>query len=166
MRRAAVVVMLALGVLVGLAPGEAARAEGGLPPSGAPLPANSGEGRRAVYAVGAQHVWVVEADGRVVRDFNVSGHKGYPKPGTYHVYSRSPVSRSGSLRLNYMVRFTRSRRLAVGFHQIPLRRNGTPIQSDAELGRYRSRGCVRESAADAAFMWDWAQLGTTVVVLP
>lgn len=167
MRRAAAavigVLMLAAAMTVAV-PGGAA-AEGGLPASGAPLPANSGDGRRAVYAVNAQHVWLVEADGTVVRDYNVSGHRGYPKPGTYAVWSRSPVSRAGSLRLNDMVRFARSRRTAVGFHQIPLRRNGTPIQSDAELGRFRSHGCVRESAADAAFMWDFGQIGTPVVVL-
>jgi hypothetical protein len=164
MRRLAAVVV---GMLVlALAVPMPASAEGGLPANGAPLPANSGEGRRAVYAVDAQHVWLVEADGTVVRDYNVSGHKGYPKAGTYAVWSRSEVSRAGSLRLNNMVRFARSRRKAVGFHQIPLRRNGVPIQSDAALGHFRSHGCVRESAADAAAMWDFGQMGTTVVVLP
>jgi hypothetical protein len=113
-----------------------------------------------------QHVWVVEANGEVVRDFPVSGRRGLPRPGAYSVFSRSRVSRSGSLALPYMVRFARGRSLNIGFHQIPVRRNGTGIQSLSQLGTPLSHGCVRQSPADAAFMWDWAQLGTVVVVLP
>jgi hypothetical protein len=131
-----------------------------------PVPAGSGTGRRVVYSNLQQHVWIVEASGAVIRDYPVSGRRGLPKAGTYSVYSRSRVSRSGSLALNYMVRFARGRRLAIGFHEIPRRPNGSPIQSHAELGSPRSHGCVRQSAADAAFMWEWAQLGTVVVALP
>lgn len=38
------------------------------------------------------------------------------------------------------------------------------IQSDAELGQYRSHGCVRESQADAMRTWDFGTLGTPVIV--
>jgi lipoprotein-anchoring transpeptidase ErfK/SrfK len=129
------------------------------------VPANSGAGRRAVYSNSQQRVWIIEADGRLVRDYPVSGRRGLPKPGTYTVYSRTRVSRSGSLALNYMVRFAQGRNLAIGFHQIPLRPNGSAIQTDAELGQHRSHGCVRQSGADAAFMWEWGQIGSVVVVL-
>jgi hypothetical protein len=135
-------------------------------PRGLALPANSGTGRRAVYSNAMQHVWIVEANGQIIRDYPVSGRHGLPKPGTYSVYSRSRVSRSGSLRLNYMVRFARGRSLSIGFHEIPARPNGSHIQTDGELGHPRSHGCVRQSAVDAAFMWDWGQLGTVVVALP
>lgn len=69
--------------------------------------------------------------------------------------------------MEFMVRFARGRRLAIGFHSIPVRRRGgAPIQSEAELGQFRSAGCVRQSYADAARMWEFAHLGTPVVVLP
>jgi hypothetical protein len=151
---------------LGLILGPSAPPNVGPGPRGWALPANSGSGRRAVYSNSLQHVWVVEANGRVVRDYPVSGRRGLPKPGTYRVYSRSRVSRSGSLSLPYMVRFARGSRLSIGFHQIPLRPNGSPIESDAQLGQPLSHGCVRQSAVDAAFMWEWGQLGTVVVVLP
>jgi hypothetical protein len=134
-------------------------------PRGLGLPANSGAGRRAVYSNSMQHVWIVEGNGQVIRDYPVSGRRGLPNPGTYQVYSRSRVSRSGSLSLPYMVRFARGRSMAIGFHQIPLRPNGSPIESDRQLGQPLSHGCVRQSAVDAAFMWEWGHLGTVVVVL-
>ena len=40
------------------------------------------------------------------------------------------------------------------------------MQSDEQLGEGLSGGCVRQSREDAIWMWEWAQLGTTVVVLP
>ena len=33
--------------------------------------------------------------GCVVRDFRASGRKDWPRPGTYHVFSKSPYSSSG-----------------------------------------------------------------------
>jgi len=72
----------------------------------------------------------------------------------------------GRLRLPYMTRFAHGRSLAIGFHGIPLRGNGTPIQSDSELGQYRSAGCVRMNQQDVKVLWDFAPVGTSVVVLP
>jgi lipoprotein-anchoring transpeptidase ErfK/SrfK len=67
--------------------------------------------------------------------------------------------------MEYMVRFARTPGLAVGFHAIPVGRKG-PIESESELGQYRSHGCVRQKVSDAAHLWDWAPIGTTVVVTP
>jgi lipoprotein-anchoring transpeptidase ErfK/SrfK len=64
-----------------------------------------------------------------------------------------------------MVRFARGETLAIGFHSIPVDRNGRPLQSESELGQYRSAGCIRQRKADAARLYDWAPVGTTVVVL-
>ncbi|MDP9442126.1 MAG: L,D-transpeptidase [Actinomycetota bacterium] len=114
---------------------------------------------------GAQRVWLVEEDGTVARTHLVSGRRNFPRPGSYAVFSRSPSSRSGSLTLQYMVRFHQARRLAVGFHAIPVDRRGRPIQSESQLGRFRSRGCVRQAVADAAFLCEWAPTGTPVVVV-
>jgi lipoprotein-anchoring transpeptidase ErfK/SrfK len=86
-----------------------------------------------------------------------------PRPGTYSVFSRSTRAYSGSVHMDWMVRFARGRSLAIGFHAIPVGRRG-PIQSLAELGQFRSHGCVRQSPADARRMWDFAPLGTKVVV--
>lgn len=163
MRRVLVPVLLATVSLASvMAAPVAAQEAGSAPPA---VPAESGAGRRIVYSNGAQRIWLVEEDGTVARTHLVSGRRNFPRPGTYSVFSRSPSSRAGSLTLQYMVRFYQARRLAVGFHAIPVNRRGRPIQSESQLGQYRSRGCVRQSVADAAFVWDWAPLGTPVVVV-
>ena len=135
------------------------------PPGSAGVPDASGTGRRVVYSNGQQRVWLVEEDGRVDSTYLVSGRRGDPDPGTYRVFSRSRHARSGSVTMEYMVRFAHTPGLDIGFHAIPVGKRG-PIQSESELGQYRSRGCVRQSVADAAHLWDWAPIGTPVVVTP
>jgi lipoprotein-anchoring transpeptidase ErfK/SrfK len=40
------------------------------------------------------------------------------------------------------------------------------VQSVSQLGQPLSGGCVRQSTPDAIWMWNWAYIGTKVVVLP
>jgi len=132
------------------------------------LPAGSGEGRRVVYSNSQQHVWLVEQDGSIAGSWPVSGRIGAPHDGVYRVFSRSPstIGKGGKVRMEYMVRFARTPGLSIGFHAIPTSlRTGAPIQSEAELGTPKSSGCVRQRREDAITMWNWAPLGTTVVVV-
>ena len=135
--------------------------------SSTPPPPDGGSGRRVVYSNSGQRVWLVEGNGTVSRSYAVSGKQGVPAPGNYSVFSKSRESRSasGNLKLEYMVRFAQGESLAIGFHAIPTRPNGSNIQSEEELGQYRSAGCVRQRRSDAAFLWDWAQVGIRVVVV-
>ena len=97
----------------------------------------------------------------------VSGKANTPKTGTYHVFSKSlhTTSVNGAARMTHMVRFAHGRGAAIGFHSIPVNRAGKPLQSEAELGQYRSAGCVRQSNGNAAFLYAWAPIGTKVVVV-
>ncbi len=128
-------------------------------------PADSGSGRRIVYCVTCQQVWHVNDDNTVARTFLVSGKVATPHSGTYHVFSKSRVGTAGSLRLPYMTRFAHGRSLAIGFHAIPIDRAGRPIEPLSQLGTYRSHGCVRQSPDDALATWNFAPVGTTVVVI-
>jgi L,D-transpeptidase catalytic domain len=137
------------------------------PPAFPALPEGTGAGRRVVYSNSAQRVWLVGEDGVAFDSWLVSGRRGVPRPGLYAVYSRSPVSsaHNGSVSMQYMVRFAKGRTLAIGFHSIPVRRNGRLIQTLEQLGTFRSSGCVRQRVEDAAKMWDFAGIGTPVVVI-
>jgi lipoprotein-anchoring transpeptidase ErfK/SrfK len=134
------------------------------------LPDNSGEGRRIVYSKTKQRVWLVEADGSVVKTHRVSGRLTWnqPSPGTYSVFSRSSFTcniKNPAICWRYMVRFTKGPEGDnIGFHEIP-RRDGVPVQSESQLGTALSGGCVRQATADAVFVWNWAPVGTKVVVL-
>ena len=50
--------------------------------------------------------------------------------------------------------------------QVLVTQFGRPVQSIAQLGQPLSGGCVRQAVDDAVWMWNWAQIGTKVVVLP
>ncbi len=133
-----------------------------------PLPAHSGAGRRIVYSERAAHLWVVGDGGAVVRDYPVTGRVGRPKPGVYHVYSKSTVAINPGekLRFEFMVRFavgiTGAR---IGFHTIPRYLDGVPIQKESQLGTaIGAGGCVRQSRADAVWLYGWSRIGDTVVV--
>jgi lipoprotein-anchoring transpeptidase ErfK/SrfK len=133
-----------------------------------PLPRHSGSGRRVVYVMGKhEHVWLVEADGRVVRDMPGSGRADWPRAGTYHVFSQSRYSSAPGLTFAFMTRFAHGRKADIGFHTIP-RYNGSgrlthPV---SQLGLPVGHGgCVHLTDKDAAYLFHWAHVGTTVVVI-
>ena len=131
--------------------------------NGPPPPLGSGSGRRIVYCNSCQRAWHVDENGDWYT-FPVSGKVGVPAPGEYHVVRRLSPGGSGDLILPYFVGFAYGSTSDIGFHGIPLRRDGSPIQSDDELGQFRSHGCVRENQNDALRTWNFGTLGTTVVV--
>jgi lipoprotein-anchoring transpeptidase ErfK/SrfK len=130
------------------------------------LPADSGSGRRVVFSADRQRVWLVGEEEKVQRTYLVSGSV-YDNldPGTYGVYSRSEqaqgIDDSGTMR--YFVRFTRGENAAIGFHDIPVD-DGKPVQTVAQLGTPLSHGCIRQKEADAVALWEFAPIGTEVVV--
>ncbi len=131
------------------------------------LPAASGEGRRVVFSQGRQRVWLVDDAARVVRTYPVSGSiYDNLDPGTFQVYSRSAdavgIDDSGTMK--YFVRFTTGDEgAAIGFHDIPVD-DGQRVQTLAQLGTPLSHGCIRQARTDAIALWEFAPVGTTVVV--
>ena len=132
------------------------------------LPADSGSGRRIVFAMADQRVWLVgEEDDDVERSYLVSGSlTDNLHPGTYSVYSKSEeavgIDDSGTMK--YMVRFAHGPNAAIGFHDIPVL-DGAKVQTVDQLGTPQSHGCIRQLRADAKALWDFAPVGTTVVVV-
>ena len=132
------------------------------------LPVKSGEGRRVVYSIARQRVWVVNKNEQVIRTFLVSGKRDRPAKGTYRVFSQSPESFSPleqGVTFRYMTRFAKGLNgINIGFHEIP-RRNGKPMQDESQLGTPLGSGCLRSSTEDALFIYGWAKPGTQVVVV-
>jgi L,D-transpeptidase-like protein len=130
------------------------------------LPAGSGEGRRVVFDMSDQRVWLVEDGNEVARTYPVSGSlTDNLRPGTYAVYSTSRwatgVDDSGVMQ--YFVRFTHGARAAIGFHSVPTK-NGRLLERRDQLGTPQSHGCIRQWLPDAKALWDFAPVGTKVVV--
>jgi len=136
----------------------------------ATVPADSGSGRRIVFDMSDQRVWLVarsEGKDQVQRTYLVSGSvTDNLQPGAYSVYSKSlrawGIEDSGTMQ--YMVRFAHGANAAIGFHDIP-ELNGAKVQSRDELGTPRSHGCIRQWRPDAQALWKFAPVGTKVVVV-
>jgi hypothetical protein len=130
------------------------------------VPAESGDGRRVVFSQSRQRVWLIGDRGKVQRTYLVSGSV-YDNldPGSYQVYSRSEqawgIDDSGTMK--YFVRFAQGDNAAIGFHDIPID-DGKPVQTLKQLGTPLSHGCIRQKEADAIALWEFAPIGTDVVV--
>ena len=133
------------------------------------LPANSGVGRRIVYKNELQWVWVIDGKNKVVKTMPVSGRRGVPKPGEYQVNSQSLRSYSLDFEGVWFINMTRFALGPaggnIGFHEIPVK-NGKPLQTEDQLGSFQGSGCLRMSADDAKFIFNFGKPGTKVVVLP
>ena len=141
------------------------------PPSPFDPPIDGGNGRRVVYSKSQQTVWAYDENNTIIKMHRVSGRQDPrdPLPGTYQVWSRSLRTFSinnPTITWNYMVRFAKGDRDGnIGFHDIPYQ-YGEPVQTIDQLGQALSGGCVRQAPEDAIWMWNWAQIGTVVVVTP
>ncbi|HET7329019.1 MAG TPA: L,D-transpeptidase [Nocardioidaceae bacterium] len=132
------------------------------------VPARSGQSRRVVFDISAQRVWLVRKDGTALRTYLVSGSKhDNLSPGHYEVYSRSRHATSYTYveTMEYMVRFTHGENAAIGFHDIPVGPRDEPVQTHAQLGQPLSAGCIRQRHRDAKALWNFAPVGTDVVVI-
>lgn len=131
------------------------------------LPADSGDGRRIVFSESDQRVWLVGDDGSVERSYLVSGSRfDNLDPGTYAVQARTRQATafdySGTM--EYFVRFATGFSEPIGFHSVPRDNAGDLEQTKAQLGTPLSAGCVRQWEPDAIALWEFAPVGTTVVV--
>jgi hypothetical protein len=130
------------------------------------LPADTGWGKRIIFDISDQRVWLVDGSDKVRRTYLVSGSvTDNLSPGTYAVYSRSrwAVGIDDSGVMQYFVRFTHGANAAIGFHSIPTK-DGHPVQARSELGSPQSHGCIRQALPDAIALWNFAPVDTKVVV--
>ena len=134
-----------------------------------PVPPDSGSGKRVVYERRGQRVWAIDENDQVIRSWLVAGSKyGNEQPGFHKVYSRSEQSTAWNQQafLPLMIRYQETHIGHIGFHGIPIHvSDGSPYMTEAELGTRLSGGCQRQANRDAAFMWAFADVGTTVVVI-
>jgi len=131
------------------------------------LPTDSGHGRRVVFDQSDQRVWLVASGGDVERSYLVTGSKwDNLRPGSYRVKSKTRQARTygGGGTFEYFVKFAQGQTAAIGFHAVTVRNNGTLVYGRTDLGKARTPGCVEAMRADAAALWDFAPVGTSVVV--
>ncbi|GAA3857255.1 hypothetical protein GCM10022227_13410 [Streptomyces sedi] len=125
------------------------------------LPAESGEGRRVVYALEQRRVWLVDDEESVLSTHEVFPSALNPQPGTYAVSSRSERGTgSDGVAMEHAVVFHVADDGAVfGF-------SAALDGSTPEPGAAQGTGGIRQSRQDGAMMWDFARDGIPVIVVP
>ncbi|MFI6939289.1 hypothetical protein ACIBI4_08470 [Streptomyces sp. NPDC050418] len=123
------------------------------------LPAMSGQGERVVYELGSDRVWLVGAGNKVERTFKVTPSTVDPLPGEYAVSTRSgSITGSDGVPIEHVVRFASNDGVTIGFSAA---QDGSTPAPDTS----KKTGGIRESRADGRAMWEFATVGTAVVVV-
>ncbi|SDK73602.1 hypothetical protein [Streptomyces indicus] len=136
----------------------ASKKPGGKTKPGA-LPALSGQGERVVYQLGTDRVWLVGQGDKVQRTFKVMPSTVDPLPGEYAVSTRSgAITGSDGVPIEHVVRFASNEGVTIGFSAA---QDGSTPEPDTS----RKTGGIRETREDGRAMWEFATVGTKVVVV-
>ncbi|WP_206336374.1 L,D-transpeptidase [Streptomyces torulosus] len=123
------------------------------------LPKGSGTGERVVYSLDEDRVWLVGANEKVTRTFEVTPSAVDPTPASYTVTSRSAaITGSDGTPIEHVVRFASIDGVVIGFSAAV---DGSTPQPDPAV----KTGGIRESRKDGKAMWQFAGIGTKVVVV-
>ncbi len=141
-----------------------------LPAGGAVVapPAPAPAAKSVVVDKSEQRAYLYE-NGQLINAFVVStGQPGSETwEGTWHVRSKIPTAYAytWNLQMPYWLGFYHTGYLENGFHALPILPDGS-ILWDGYLGTPVSYGCVILSHPDAATLYQWAEIGTEVIVQP
>lgn len=129
-------------------------------PTETELPAESGTGRRIVYSLSADRVWLVDADDQARRTFEVWPGTVDPDPGTYTISVRK-VSTTGSdgVAIEHIVYFSVKSGINIAFS------NAVDGASPPPAATGTQTGGIRLDKADGAALWAFGATETRVKVI-
>jgi len=136
----------------------------------APVPVTGGYGgaKKIVISISQQHLWAYNGD-QVVYSFVAStGLATSPtKPGTFRVLDKIPnaYASTWNLQMPYWLGIYYVGSIENGIHALPILSNGQRLWS-GYLGRPVSFGCIVLDTQAAHQLYDWADVGTPVVIQP
>ncbi|CAL9307579.1 hypothetical protein [Streptomyces sp. SudanB182_2057] len=168
----AVVVALAVQADAGPHPRAAAAARPGPSASASPhpsgpapaartpeLPDDSGDGRRIVYSLDADRVWLVDATGKPIRTFPVWPGTVDPLPGRYSITLRTQsLKGSDGVEIEHVMYFTKADGVNIAFSNA-LDGASPPPANGQKLGG------IRLHKEDGAALWSFGDQGTRVAVV-
>ena len=140
---------------VSASPSPSARPE----PSATAVPDASGTGRRIVYSVALDRVWLVDATGKTMRSFKVWPGTVDPSPGRYSVlYRKDATKGSDGVPVEHILYFTARSGVSIGFSNAVDGSSPPPAQG-------KPTGGIRLGKKDGAALWAFGDTGTRVTVV-
>jgi len=137
-------------------------------PAPAPVTGGYGGAKKIVISISQQHLWAYNGD-QVVYSFVAStGLATSPtKPGTFQVLDKTPnaYASTWNLQMPYWLGIYYVGSIENGIHALPILSNGQRLWS-GYLGRPVSFGCIVLDTQAAHQLYDWADVGTPVVIQP
>lgn len=130
-------------------------------PKAPALPGKSGEGKRIVYSVGKDRVWIVNARAnKKVTTFAVWPGSVDPPVGLHRVtYLLPGTDGTDGVPIEHVIYFSEVGGTSVAFSAALDGSKPTPVPG-------KKTGGVRVRRGDGEKLWDFATIGTPVVVVP
>ena len=126
----------------------------------------SAPGKVIYISIAKQHMWVYE-NGKQVYSYVVS--TGLPnratKAGVFRVQSKIPEAWSNiwQLRMPSWLGIYNVGNVENGIHALPINKRGVKLWAGL-LGRPASFGCIILNTKDATTLYNWADIGTLVII--
>ncbi|WP_333768453.1 hypothetical protein [Streptomyces sp. IBSBF 2435] len=125
-----------------------------------PLPLHSGIGKRVVYSLSGQRVWLVDDGNRVLRTYPVVPGNVAPAKGLHHVFFRRAAGVGGDGKpVEHTVLFAMTGGVNVGFSAAV---DGSLTKPDPA----KQTAAIRASRADTTALWQMATMGSAIDVMP
>ena len=135
-------------------------------PAPAPVTGSYSGAKKIVISISQQHLWAYNGD-QVVYSFVAStGLATSPtRPGTFQVLDKIPnaYASTWNLQMPYWLGIYYVGSIENGIHALPILSNGQRLWS-GYLGRPVSFGCIVLDTQAAHQLYDWADIGTPVVI--
>ncbi|MFI9806409.1 hypothetical protein ACIHEJ_18995 [Streptomyces sp. NPDC052301] len=123
------------------------------------LPESSGQGRRIVYSLSEQRVWLVDATGKAARTFTVWPGTVSPQPGRYSITLRTQsLKGSDGVEIEHVMYFTKASGVNIAFSNALDGASPPPAEG-------KKLGGIRLHKADGAALWSFGERGVTVAVV-
>jgi hypothetical protein len=131
-------------------------------------PEPTASGRRMVFSLSAEQLWVYDESDNLLLTTMGSGRRmalymEMSPLGTFQVMYKHLKACPGLICKNF-IGFHQAMAGVVGFHNIPTKR-GRRTHTVDELGQPRSAGCIHLSDAAIKWLWEWSRIGDTVVMI-
>jgi hypothetical protein len=130
------------------------------PPAPPAVPADSGTGRRIVYALAQKRVWLVDAGDKPTRTFPVWPGTVSPDPDSYTISQRVPATTgSDGVQIEHIMYFAGKSGVFIAFSNAVDGSSPPPAASGTRTGG------VRMGKDDGDALWTFGAKGTRVVVV-
>jgi tetratricopeptide (TPR) repeat protein len=130
-----------------------------------PTPIPSYHEKKIFVSISQQHLWAYEGDTLVYSFIASTGMNNATRTGTFAVQSKIPnaYGATWNIWMPHWLGIYWAGSLENGIHALPILPNGATLWG-GYLGRPISYGCVVLGSYEAALLYDWAEIGTPVII--